>query len=278
MQLCRDINARVDDKAGQSKGETKSDKGESQACEIRRETEDQEHDGTGNVGSNSVQVGLDSAVAEALDNDGKVEGNSLQRHTKTDLDQKNDPRGGVLENLRGITEVELFGNNRRRVDLESVVSQFLLLGCEEAGRGAVEGEIPEGKGSHNERASALNNKEVLPGGQGTTLNLEGSKSEQTGEGTGDALAGVENGKTAGQLTTAVKGGLVVDDQGEEGTLRHAEEPTDGKQTRKVVHGSSQEGHGAENHHHARENARRAELLSNETQNRRREDVGDKEDG
>lgn len=108
----RDVNAGVDDEPNQRKDESESDKWESKLCQVGCETENKKHDGASNVGRDRVQVGLDGAVAEALHNDGQIQLHALQRNTEAYLDGEDRPRGGVLEDLGRLAEVELFVNHR----------------------------------------------------------------------------------------------------------------------------------------------------------------------
>lgn len=112
MQLMGDINACVDDKADQRKDESEGDEWESKLCEIGCKTENKEHHGAGNVGRDRVQVGLDGAVAEALDNDGQIQLHTLQRNAEANLNSEDGPRGRVLEDLGRLAEVELFVDHR----------------------------------------------------------------------------------------------------------------------------------------------------------------------
>lgn len=154
MQLCLDVDASINDEASQGERETQSHEWGSQSREIGNESKDKKHGGAGNVGCHGVQVGLDGAISEALHNDGQVKLHGLQRNTEADLNQENCPRGRVLENLGGLTQVELLANDGRRVHLQSIMRELLLFGCEKARGGTVEWQIPESKTSHNQSTGA----------------------------------------------------------------------------------------------------------------------------
>ena len=97
------------------------------------------------------------------------------------------------------------------------------------------------------------------------------------KGIGNVGRGVEDGQSTRQLATTVKGGQVVDDEGEETRLGHTEEEAQGEQATKVVGGGRQQRHGAEGEHEDGEHPGGAILLTDDGDGRGKDDVGDEED-
>lgn len=71
-------------------------------------------------------------------------------------------------------------------------------------------------------------------------------------------------------------GLVVDDQREECTLRHTQEPADSEKTAEIVRGDNQNGADTESKHHAREHDVRSEFLAEQAEEWCGENVWDEE--
>jgi len=82
----QDVNSGVDDEANEGKRKAEHDEGTSSTSVIRGEGENQKHDGTRNVGSDGVKIGLYDRIAEALDDLGKEEGDGLEWDTEADFD------------------------------------------------------------------------------------------------------------------------------------------------------------------------------------------------
>ena len=81
-----DVNGAVDDEADECECETENDEGTSSTGEIRGEGENQQHDGSSDVGRDSIQICLDDGVTETLDDLGQEERHRLERNTKTYFD------------------------------------------------------------------------------------------------------------------------------------------------------------------------------------------------
>lgn len=73
-------------------------------------------------------------------------------------------------------------------------------------------------------------------------------------------------------------GLVVDDEREEGALRHAQKPADGEQAAEVLHADKAQCADAEAEHHDRQHPARAVFLAQDAEHRRSEDVRHEEHG
>jgi len=58
-----DVNSRVDDKSAKGEEETQCNEGESPACVIRGEAENEQHSCASDVGCHRVEVGFDGTVA-----------------------------------------------------------------------------------------------------------------------------------------------------------------------------------------------------------------------
>lgn len=184
---------------------------------------------------------------------------------------------GIAEDLDSIAEVELLVDNGRTVDLDTTESEGLLLLVQELGLAGASGEIPESEGGEEDGGSPLDDEEPPPRVERGVVDAEDGEGEQPGEGIGDVGRGVEDGQSTSQLTTTVEGGEVVDDQGEEGRLGHAQEPTQGEDAAEVGGGGGEKGHGAEREHEDGEDDGRAVFLSDETHEGGGEDEGDEED-
>lgn len=206
VQLRLDVDGSVDDEADKGEEEAEGDEGEAQAREVRREGEDEEHDGAGDVWRDGVQVGLDGAVAEALDDNGQEQRDGLQRHAQADLDGQDEPRRGVAQHLEGLAQVEGLVDDRRRVDLHASEGRPFLRGVEKATLGRRVREVPEGEERKGRRAAAFDQEEVFPVGQGLVLDAEDAKGQQAAECRGDGLRGVEDGEAAGEFASAVESG------------------------------------------------------------------------
>lgn len=101
------LNGGVDDKAGESESKAQHDERETDPEEIGAESQNKQHNGTTCVRRHSVQVGLDDTIAKSRDDLGHEKSNTLNRHTKTDLNHQEAVGGRVLEDLDGVLEVEL---------------------------------------------------------------------------------------------------------------------------------------------------------------------------
>lgn len=108
--------------------------------------------------------------------------------------------------------------------------------------------------------------------------MEYAESKQAREGVCNVGRGVEDGQAAGELSTAVESGQVVDDGGEKRGLGHSQEPADGEDAAKVLRGGRAEGHGAKGEHHDGQGAGGSEFLGQHGEGGGEDDVGDEEDG
>jgi hypothetical protein len=127
------IDGGVDDESSKREQETQGDEGESPSGPVTAEGEDQQHRGTGHIGRHGVEIGLDGAVSETLDDDWKEELDSLEWHTETDLDGQDGPAGPVLEDSESVPDIEFLVYDGRTVNLEAEVGKLLLRWCQEAG-------------------------------------------------------------------------------------------------------------------------------------------------
>lgn len=125
------VDGREDDEPDAREREPERYERESPPREIRREAQEQEHDGARDVRGDDVQVRLDGRVAELLDDDGQEERDGLQGHAQTHFNRQDDPAGGVFEDGECGADVELLADDRRRVDLDAVEGEFFLFFAEE---------------------------------------------------------------------------------------------------------------------------------------------------
>lgn len=160
--------------------------------------------------------------------------------------------------------------------MDAVESECLLFSIEKPCFSRGFREIPVGKDREAEGAGTFNKKEVAPAVKGG-LDLEDAEGEEAGEGVSDVGCGVEDCETTGELSTAVEGGLVVDDEGKECRLSHAQEPSEGEEATEVVGGSGKESKGAETAHHNRESTGGTKSLPEHGKGGRKEDIWDEED-
>ena len=65
-------------------------------------------------------------------------------------------------------------------------------------------EIPEGKDGKGDCATALHDEQVAPVGQGARFDLKNAECEESSEGRGDALSGIEESEAAGKFVTTIK--------------------------------------------------------------------------
>lgn len=144
------INSRINDETAEGKEETQSDEGESPTSKVGRETKHQQHDCAGNVGSNSVEVGLDSSIAQSLDDLRQEEGYRLQRYTQADLDGQEHPGGGVFEDCHGSAELELLVDDSGTVCLDTVDGDLSLFRSQEVCIGGGKRKVPEGEEGNND--------------------------------------------------------------------------------------------------------------------------------
>lgn len=191
------VDGREDDEADTSKSEAQRDKGEPQPRVVRREAQDQQHDGARDVGRDRVQVRLDGRVAQLLDDDGQEERDRLQRHAQAHLDGQDDPAGRVLEDAQRRPDVEFLADDRRRVDLDAVEGEFFLLLGQEPRRLCVVRQEPKGEDGEEHRARALDDEQVAPILQGSGVDVEDAKGEETAKGVGDRGRRVEYGQSPG---------------------------------------------------------------------------------
>jgi hypothetical protein len=136
--------------------------------------------------------------------------NTLQRHTEADLNDEPAIGARELKDLERLLEVEFLIDGGRRIDLDPVERQSLLLFVQELGLRGTQGEVPVGEHGKQHGQGAFDDEEVTPGGH-VALDVEDTKGKQAGESVGDVGSSVEEGQSAGQLATSVEGCEVVDD-------------------------------------------------------------------
>jgi hypothetical protein len=111
------------------------------------------------------------------------------------------------------------------------------------------------------------------------MDLEDTEGEETGEGTGDGLGGVENCESAGEFASTIEPvlslvvcqnswyrskhshRLVIDDKREEGRFAHSQEPTNSHQSAKVLNRDNHQRASSKAKHHTRQHSTRSVLLS-----------------
>jgi hypothetical protein len=111
------------------------------------------------------------------------------------------------------------------------------------------------------------------------MDLEDTEGEETGEGTGNGLGGIENCESAGEFASTIEPVLwlvvchnswyrsknshclIVDDKREEGRFAHSQEPTDSHQSAKVLHRDNHQRASSKAKHHTRQHSTRSVLLS-----------------
>lgn len=120
------------------------------------------------------------------------------------------------ENGETVLQVEFFVDDRAGIDLHAVVGQGFFGRGEEAGGGGRLRQVGVGEEGEEDGAAAFDDEEVAPVGEGAGVDVEDAEGEQTREGGGDGLGGVEEGEAAGEFAAAVeaeewakKGGLLV---------------------------------------------------------------------
>lgn len=239
LQPSLDVDGRIQHHAQEGEEEAERDEGETQARGIRRKREDQQHDGAGHVGRDGVEVRRDGAVAEAGDDLGQEELDRLQGHAEADLDAEDQPGGRVREDGQAVPQHEGLVDDAGAVERHARVRQRALLPRQEPRRRAGRRQVPEREAREAHRGGPLDDEEVAPVGQAARFDPEDPECEQAREGGRDRLGGVEEGEPAGELAAPVEGGLVVDDEREEGGFGHAEEPADGQQAGEVRHGGDE---------------------------------------
>lgn len=174
------------------------------------------------IGRHGVQIGLDLVVLQPLHDLGQEQLHPLQGHAETDLDEQEAVGRGPLKNLQRLPQVELLVHHRRTVDQDAVVSQSLFVGVQEGCFGGALGQVPEREQGEQNRGGTLDDEQPPPGVVDQMgVDLEDAKCQETAECTGDIGSSVEYGQSSGEFASAVEGGQVVDDEGEEGALRHA---------------------------------------------------------
>lgn len=272
------LDTRKDDEPAEGEQEAKHDKREPDAQKVRAEGKNQEHDGAGDVRGDSIQICLDGGVLEGADDLRQEERDGLQWYTEADLDGEEGVGGRIFEDLDRLSELELLGHDRRRVDLHTVQGEVLLLSVEELSFGSRLGQVQEGEHAEQHTGAAFDDEQVAPALEAVRLDLEDAEGKKASEGVGDVGRGVEEGEAARKLATAVEGGEVVDDQREEGALSHAEEPAQRKDAAEVLRRGHQERHRAEAEHQDREHEAGAELLAKHGDGWCEQDVGYEEDG
>ncbi|PNY25610.1 hypothetical protein TCAP_04454, partial [Tolypocladium capitatum] len=183
----------MNDEAGERQDESQHDEGEAQTSPVGAESQDKQHHRTRDVGRDGVQVRLHGRVAEPLDDLRQKQRDGLQGHAEADLNGQEGKRGGVLEDLERVLEVERLGDDRRRVNLDAVEGERFLVLAEEAGLGRARRQVPVRKDGERDGQGALDEEEVPPGIH-VRLDVEDAKGEEPAEGIRDVGRGIEDGQ------------------------------------------------------------------------------------
>lgn len=194
MDLGRHVfDAGKDDESTEGEQEAKDDEREPDAQEVRAEGKNQEHDGAGDVRGDGIQIRLDGGVLEGADDLRQEERDGLQRYTEADLDGEEGVGGRIFEDLHRLSELELLGHDRRRVDLHTVQGEVLLLSVEELGLGGRLGQVQVGEDAEQYAGTAFDDEKVAPALEAVRLDLENAEGKKASEGVGDIGRGVEQG-------------------------------------------------------------------------------------
>ena len=156
------VDGSIDDEADERERETQHDEGKTDPQQIRAEGQDKQHDGTADVRRNGVQIRLDDLVAQPLDDLRHEQRHGLDGHAEADLDEQEAVRRRMAEDAERVAQVELLGDDGRRVDLHAVEGEGLLVLGQEAGLGRAEREVPVGEDGEEDREGALDDEEVTP--------------------------------------------------------------------------------------------------------------------
>jgi hypothetical protein len=262
----------VDDKPDEGEGIAKDDEWRTEAGKVREEGQHQEHNRTGNIGSDCVEVRLDRVVLQASDDLRKEESNGLKGDAEADLNRKEAVCRRIREDFQAVSQVELFGDNRTGINLDPVESKRLLFLVQELGLGCAPGKIPQSKEGEREGAGSFDDEQIAPVID-RGVDVEHAEGQETGEGICDVGGSVEDGETPRKLPSPVERGQVVDDGWEEGRLGHPEEPPQGKDPGEVLRCGGEEGETPERDHHDRQRPRRAETLGKHCEWRGEDDIG-----
>lgn len=113
--------------------------------------------------------------------------------------------------------------------------------------------IPPGKYGKQDRTASLDDEEISPVLECTRMDVKDTVGKETTKCRGDTLSSVEDSKTSSELSSAIEGRLIVDDQWKECRFTHAKEPTKGEESTEVFHCSNEKSEASEAEHHARQN-------------------------
>jgi len=155
------LDGGVDDEAGEGEDESGHDEREADAQQVGAESKDEEHGCAADVGGDGVEVRLEDVVAEAGDDLRHEEAYRLEGHAEADFDEVGVGRG-VVEDLEGVADVELFRHDGRGVHLDAAEGEGFLVGGEEAGGGGVAREVPECEEGEEQRCGTFDEEEVAP--------------------------------------------------------------------------------------------------------------------
>ena len=114
------VDARVDHEADEREDEAERDERRAQAGQVGAEREDEQHHCARDIWRDGVQVRLHGGVLEALDDLRHEERHGLDGHAEADLDQEEDVRRGLFENLDCFAEVKILVDDGGGVDLDAV--------------------------------------------------------------------------------------------------------------------------------------------------------------
>ena len=102
----------------------------------------------------------------------------MERYTKADLNDQPSIGARVLEDLKRILEVELLIDRGRRVDLNTVESEGLLIRVEELGSLGASGQVPVREEGEEYSECTLDNEKPSPRVE-MAFDLEDAEGEKT---------------------------------------------------------------------------------------------------
>lgn len=151
-----DIDGDEDDEADESEEEAGGDEGKSPAGIVGGEGEDEQHDGTGDVGCNSIKVGFDGVVTKSVDDLREEELNTLERDAETNLNGDDDPAGWVFEDLETLFKIEFLVDLRGAVYSHSFIRESLFFFVQKSCFRCGPREVPIGNEGENDGAATFN--------------------------------------------------------------------------------------------------------------------------
>ncbi len=298
MQLTLDVDPHIDNHTQERKQKAQGHERKPPSRIITRKRQDQQHHRSADVGCHGVQVRLHGIIPQPRHDLWQKQLHALQRHPQTDFNGQDQPTGPLPEDLETLSQVELLIHHGAGIDLHPVVGQLFLFGREELGRRGRLRQVEECEDGEEDGATAFDDEQVAPLGNGVALDLEDAECQQATEGRSDGLSGVEDGEAAGEFTATIEAkltrqsawifrrsregrkngrGLIVNHQREKGTLRHAQEPAQRHDAGEILRRRDQQGTRAKGKHHQRQDSIRSILLAQDAQERGGEHVGHEED-